>query len=123
MNTVGNRIRKYRKDNSLTQDQLAEKLNVTHQAVSSWETGKTQPDIQTLKQLADLFEVSVEDLIYEEKRSPVQTVVNSDSAKSGVRLGMVLAVVISYVKWNSVGWAIFHGLLGWVYVVYYLLRY
>ena len=32
-------------------------------------------------------------------------------------------MVISYVNWHSVGWAIFHGLLSWVYVVYYILRY
>lgn len=38
-------------------------------------------------------------------------------------LGMVLALVISYVKWNSIGWAIFHCLCGWIYVAYYLIQY
>ena len=34
-----------------------------------------------------------------------------------------LAMVISYVNWHSIGWAIFHGLLNWFYVIYYVLRY
>ncbi|HJB97000.1 MAG TPA: hypothetical protein H9710_00270 [Candidatus Acutalibacter pullicola] len=41
----------------------------------------------------------------------------------GVSFSSVLAMVISYCNWHSVGWAIFHGLLSWVYVIYYVLRY
>ena len=43
--------------------------------------------------------------------------------KSGITFGSALAMVISYTTWKSVGWAIFHGLLSWVYVIYFLLRY
>ena len=43
--------------------------------------------------------------------------------KSGITFGSALAMVISYTTWQSVGWAIFHGLLSWVYVIYFLLRY
>lgn len=45
------------------------------------------------------------------------------SVKTGISFGCALAMVISYTNWHSVGWAIFHGLLGWGYVVYYILRY
>lgn len=45
------------------------------------------------------------------------------TVKSGITFGSALAMVISYTAWRSVGWAIVHGLLSWVYVVYYLLRY
>jgi uncharacterized membrane protein YjjB (DUF3815 family) len=31
--------------------------------------------------------------------------------------------VLSYVKWKSIGWAILHGCLGWVYIIYYAIRY
>ena len=37
--------------------------------------------------------------------------------------GRTLAIVVSYAKWHSIGWAITHGLLGWAYVGYYWLRY
>ena len=46
-----------------------------------------------------------------------------DSAKAGVSFGCALAMVISYVNWNSIFWAIIHGLLSWVYVIYYLIMY
>ena len=45
------------------------------------------------------------------------------TVKGGITFGSALAMVISYVNWHSVGWAIFHGLLSWVYVIYYLIRY
>ena len=45
------------------------------------------------------------------------------TVKSGITFGTALAMVISYSAWHSIGWAIFHGLLSWVYVVYYIIRY
>ena len=42
------------------------------------------------------------------------------TVKSGITFGSALAMVISYTTWKSVGWAIFHGLLSWVYVIYFL---
>ena len=45
------------------------------------------------------------------------------TVKSGITFGSALAMVISYVNWHSVLWAIFHGLLSWVYVLYFILRY
>jgi len=51
-----------------------------------------------------------------------QTIVKK-TVKSGISFGSALAMVISYTTWHSVGWAILHGLLSWVYVIYYVLRY
>ncbi len=45
------------------------------------------------------------------------------TVKTGITFGSALAMVISYTTWRSVGWAIFHGLLSWVYVIYFVLRY
>lgn len=45
------------------------------------------------------------------------------TVQSGIGFGSALAIVISYVAWNSIGWAIVHGLMGWVYVVYYIIKY
>lgn len=44
-------------------------------------------------------------------------------AKAGISFGSALAMVISYTTWRSVGWAIVHGLMSWVYVIYFMLRY
>ena len=48
---IGKLIKEIRKDNNLTQKDLAKKLGVTYQAVSKWETGKNIPDIAILKKL------------------------------------------------------------------------
>ena len=45
------------------------------------------------------------------------------TVKGGITFGSALAMVISFTTWHSVGWAILHGLLGWVYVIYYVVRY
>ena len=52
-----------RKKNNLTQDELAEKLYITRQAVSRWESGETTPNIETLKLLSKLFNVSINTLL------------------------------------------------------------
>lgn len=43
--------------------------------------------------------------------------------KTGITFGSALAIVISYVSWHSIGWAILHGLMSWGYVIYYLIKY
>ena len=45
------------------------------------------------------------------------------AAKAGISFGSALAMVISYTTWHSVGWAVVHGLMSWVYVIYFILRY
>ena len=122
---VGKNIKNFRAEKGLTQEELAEKLAVTRQAVSNWETEKTQPDIDTLQKIAQVLEVSVEEIIYGSKRD-YTTIINNHTTKhitKGLSFGAVLAMVISYVKWHSIGWAILHGLLNWFYVIYYIFQY
>ena len=111
----------------MTQDELAEKLNVTRQAVSNWENEKTQPDIETLNSISETLDVSVEELIYGQAREPVvREVVHERTkqvTKGGLSFGSALAMVISYVTWHSIGWAILHGIFGWAYVIYYIIKY
>ena len=56
-------IRRLRTEKGLSQDELAEKLFVTRQAVSRWENGETTPNTETLKQLSRLFDVSINTLL------------------------------------------------------------
>lgn len=127
MSNIGKNISKFRKEQEMTQDQLAERLHVTRQAVSNWENGKAQPDVETLGQLAECLGVSVETMIYGKSESQGNNIVIEKTVKKGidesVAVGITLAVVISYTKWQSIGWAIFHGLLNWAYVIYYVITY
>ena len=61
-------IVKLRNQNNMTQEELAEKVFVTRQAVSRWETGETTPNIEDLKQLSALFNVSINTLLGSEKK-------------------------------------------------------
>lgn len=61
--TLGKRIAALRKEKGLTQEQLAEKVGVSAQAVSKWENDVSCPDITLLPLLADLFDVSVDELL------------------------------------------------------------
>jgi transcriptional regulator with XRE-family HTH domain len=124
---IGNNIKNLRKSKKLTQDELAEKLNVTRQCVSSWENNKTQPDIETLHSIAAAMETSIDEIIYGKKRSHIHIGIIKKSPQEVtndcISIGIVLATVISYVKWQSIGWALLHGALNWIYVIYYIIKY
>ena len=59
-----------RKQHDLTQDQLAEKLTVTRQAISRWERGLAYPTVDNLKALAQLYQVSLDTLLMDEPPPP-----------------------------------------------------
>lgn len=61
-------LSRLRKENGLTQLALAEKLNYSDKAVSKWEVGSVVPDVETMSHIADFFGITVNDLIYPEKK-------------------------------------------------------
>ncbi len=125
MNQVGKNIKKFREKKKVTQDEMAQALFVTRQAISNWENGKTEPDIDTLQKIADYLKVTMEELIYGEKKKG-EIYINTgtrNGSKAGLGIGVALAVVISYVKWHSIGWAVLHGILNWIYVIYFIIKY
>lgn len=63
--TIANNIANLRKLNGITQSDLAQKLNYSDKAVSKWERGESLPDICVLKQIADIFGVTVDYLLDE----------------------------------------------------------
>jgi len=129
MNNIGKTIKKLREEKGITQEQLAEKLNVTRQAVSNWENGKTQPDIDTILKISCELDVYVEEIIYGQKRNQITNITNvtnqtvQKNVKEGIGFGVALAMIISYVNWHSIGWAILHGLFNWGYVIYFIFKY
>ena len=115
MNKVHSTIKRLRLEKNMNQEQLAEELHVTRQAISNWENGKTQPDIETLTKIAELFGVSVEYLIYGKEIKTEEGVVKRSWSRGNFRFsisffperavmwGMILATVVSYVNWKSIG--------------------
>ena len=70
--SIGTNIKELREERKLTQEQVAESLGITFQAVSSWERDEYRPDTDKLIRLAELFDVSVS-AIAEEKRKTFKT--------------------------------------------------
>ena len=70
---LGKNIASFRKQQRLTQAGLAEKLNYSDKAVSKWERGESIPDVLTLVQIADLFHISVNDLLTDPNQLPENT--------------------------------------------------
>ena len=60
---IGKIIKKLRQENEITQEQLASALYVSPQAISRWESGACYPDIESLPMLADVFSVSIDELM------------------------------------------------------------
>ena len=67
---LGANIVAYRKRSGLTQAKLAEQLNYSDKAVSKWERGESMPDVLTLVQLAELFEISTDELLADPEAIP-----------------------------------------------------
>ena len=93
---IGTFIKNLRKKNNLTQQDLADKYNVTYQAVSKWENGKNMPDISLLKQMSKDFNVSLEELFDGE----IKKKSNKKYIIVGV-IGIILILIISFLIINK----------------------
>ena len=79
MNKIGVQIANWRKEKKLTQMNMADQLGVSYQAVSNWERGATMPDIAKLPELANILEVSIDELLSHEKGSTlIQQIVSGE---------------------------------------------
>lgn len=74
MQTIGEKISELRKGKKMTQEQLAEIMHVSSQAVSKWENDLSIPDLPILVQLADYFQVSLDEIVRPQKEQPVRYV-------------------------------------------------
>lgn len=94
METFGARITRLRKENNLTQQELADKLNISRQALSAWERDKTEPDLTSLKLLADEFNVDLNTLLGNiEKKETIST------KQLTILYIMILAVTLIYISY------------------------
>lgn len=85
---------KLRNAASMTQLELAERLNFSDKAVSKWERAESMPDVYTIKQLADLFQVSVDDLLTPSEQWEKPVVMGNLDKKHRVTGGLITLVVL-----------------------------
>lgn len=97
--TFGNMVAVLRKEKGMTQVELAEKMGVTDKAVSKWERDISFPDVSSIPKLAEILEVSVDELMQVKAASKEDTTKKKideiiDVAFKGVALAMGIAVVV-----------------------------
>ena len=94
--TFGEMISSLRKEKNMTQNDLAEKMNVTDKAVSKWERNLSCPDVNSIPKLAETLGVSVEELLNaqtKQENSKVDDIINI--ALIGVSLAMGICIVVT----------------------------
>ncbi len=82
-------LAKYRKASNLTQVELAEKLNYSDKAVSKWERGESVPDLYALKNIADLFGITIDNLIKE----PSKVIPKTPKSKKSKRVTILVCSI------------------------------
>lgn len=97
--TLGMMISTLRKEKGMTQLELAEKMGVTDKAVSKWERDLSFPDINSIPKLAEIFEVTVDELMQvktETKENMEKNKIDEilDTAFKGIGMAMGIAVVV-----------------------------
>ena len=99
---IGSRLAELRKKNRYTQKELAEKLNISQQIVSNIERGQTEPDIDFLKGAADLYNISLDQLVGREfirteidsvERKIMSVIEKMDDKGKELSLGLINKVI------------------------------
>ena len=77
MTKIGKKISELRKAKNMTQNELADRLSISYQAVSNWERGQTMPDISKLSEISQILSVSIDELLGE-SNSVVNSVIKGE---------------------------------------------
>lgn len=97
MKSIGETISSFRKKKGLTQNELAEKMNVTDKAVSKWERDLSCPDVNTISRLAEVLDVSVEELLNAKEQrktnSKIKDLVNLIFKAVAIAMGIAVVVL------------------------------
>ncbi len=122
--TFGEMISSLRREKNMTQNDLADKMNVTDKAVSKWERNLSCPDINSIPKLAEILGVSVEKLLNaqtKQENSKVEDIINI--ALIGVSLAMGICIVVtSVLKQIDINNAIIMLGIGWSCLSIYSLK-
>ena len=118
--TFGEKLKKLRTDNGLTQDELAEKIYVTRTAISKWETDKGYPSIDSLKELSSLFKISIDELISDDDIQNKRLLDEAQSRKyywcaiACLAVATVFAIVNYFTQWQYLYAASIVSVVGYI---------
>ena len=98
---LAEQIRKHRKENNLTQDQLATELHTTRQTVSKWEQGTIEPNVQMIVQLAQRFDISTDELLTGQTSHPYKREESQSYPEHFKFLGFLISKVVVRINFGS----------------------
>ena len=107
---IGSKIQQLRKQNNLSQEELAEKLDVARQTISKWELGETSPDLAQAKKLSQIFQISLDELTNNDIKDVLINKISNTEKLAGI--------TIKILKWFGV--AII--LLGLLLIIIFAIR-
>ena len=121
---VGTQIKKYRSNMGISQEELAEKVYVSRQTVSNWETGKNYPDIHSVLLLSSVFNVSLDQLIKGDveimKKEIKETEIKKLNKYGGIYAVSLILAVISLVPfivlmdwYGLIPWSVVYAIAGY----------
>lgn len=90
---LGTQIKKYRTEAGLSQEEFADKVYVSRQTVSNWETGKNYPDINSLVLMSETFGISVDTLLKGDAEV-IKEIINKEDQKDFDKLGKLYGVLL-----------------------------
>ena len=105
---LGAQVKKYRSEMGISQEELAEKIYVSRQTVSNWETGKNYPDIHSLLLLSTLFNVSLDQLIKGDV-DIMKKEIKGTEMKKLYKYGNIYAVLLALTVVTAVPLAVWMG--------------
>lgn len=125
----GKRLKKEREQKDWSQEELAEKLYVSRQSVSKWETGKNYPSISVIIDLSDLFGITIDELLRSDRELKEKIIQDSNGktdlnwkaqllAGLGLFLGIMLASVL---KNDGIDWLSITSAVVWTAALIYLI--
>ena len=116
---ISEKIKKIRNDEKLTQEQFAEKIYVSRNAVAKWETNRGYPDIQNLITISEVFNVSLDELVKADDRVKSKIIAESSSKKWHFLVIMYLISIIIYIFYFLIFHKIF--MLGFLISTFFML--
>ena len=95
---IGNKIQELRKKNSMSQEELAEKIGVARQTISKWELGETSPDLKQAKELSKIFKISLDELT----NNDIKEVLIEKTSNTEQLAGLILKLIKFFVIFTIV---------------------
>ena len=93
---LGEKLLELRKQTGLSQEQLGEQIDVTRQTISNWELGETSPNPEQLKLLSKVFDVSIDELLDNERKDELISKVSNTEKLAGIIIKILKFIGIAF---------------------------